>query len=51
MITLFNLIKNMYELNSSDFITPLITNYNTIGHNFKLRKPQIRIDIRKISFT
>ena len=44
MITLFN-------LNSSDFITPSITNHNTRGHNFKLYKPQMRIDIRKFSFT
>ena len=39
MITLFNLINNMYDLNSSDFITPSITNHNTRGHNFKLYKP------------
>ena len=51
MITLFNLINNMHDLNSSDFITPSITNHNTRGHNFKLHKPQMRIDIRKFSFT
>ena len=39
MITLFYLINNMHDLNSSDFIIPSITNHNTRGHNFKLHKP------------
>ena len=30
MIALFN--NNMYDLNSFDFFTPAITNYNTRGH-------------------
>ena len=41
----------MYDLNSSDFITPSVTNYNTRGHNLKLYKLQMRINIRNFSFT